>query len=106
MKRRNHIYALLAATISMSASAQEAEEPAPKLTLISNVNVFDGKTEKLHQNMHVLVKGNLIEKVSKEPLAIIQTDNVTMIDGGGRTLMRGLIEGHAHIMFASDLSAR
>ena len=53
--------------------------------------------------MHVLVKGNLIETVSDEPLAVIQTDNVTMIDGGGRTLMPGLIEAHGHIMFASDL---
>ena len=100
MKLRNHIYALLAATISMSASAQVAEKPAPKLTLISNVNVFDGETEKLHQNMHVLVKDNLIETVSSEPLAIIQTDNVTIINGGGRTLMPGLTDCHWHSMGA------
>jgi len=39
---------------------------------------------KFLENMHVLVKGNLIETVSDEPLAVIQTDNVTMVDGGGR----------------------
>jgi imidazolonepropionase-like amidohydrolase len=99
MKLRNQIFSLLAVAIGMSASAQEAEPPAPKLTLISNVNVFDGTTDKLHENMHVLVKGNLIETVSKEPLAITQTDNVTMIDGGGRTLMPGLIDAHWHSMF-------
>ena len=77
-------------------SAQEAQ-PQPKLTLISNVSIFDGVNDKLHQNMHVLVKDNLIETVSDEPLAIIQTDNVTMIDGGGRTLMPGLIESHVHL---------
>jgi imidazolonepropionase-like amidohydrolase len=63
----------------------------------------DGKTEKLHKNMHVLVKDNLIETVSNEPLAVIQTDNVTIIEGKGRTLMPGMIEGHGHVMFASDL---
>lgn len=36
------------------------------------------------ENMHVLVKDNLIETVSDELLAVIQTDNVTMVDGGGR----------------------
>ena len=44
--------------------------------------------------MHVLVKDNLIETISDEPMAIIQTDNVTIIDGGGRTLMPGLIDAH------------
>ena len=69
MRFKDPIFALLAVTIGMSASAQAEEPPAPKLTLISNVNVFDGKTDKLHEKMHVLVKGNLIETVSKEPLA-------------------------------------
>lgn len=81
----------------LSPVAFATEAPPPKLTLISNVNVFDGKTDKLHERMHVLVKDNLIEAVSDEPLVIIQTDNVTMIDGGGRTLMPGLIDAHSHL---------
>ena len=84
--------------------AQEAE-PQPKLTLISNVNIFDGVNDKLHPNMHVLVKDNLIETVSDEPLAIIQTDNVTMIDGGGRTLMPGLIDSHVHLTYSGTPDA-
>jgi imidazolonepropionase-like amidohydrolase len=74
-----------------------AEPPESKLTLISNVNIFDGKNEKLHKDMHVLVKDNLIETISSEPLAVIQTDNVAIIDGGGRTLMPGLIDSHQHL---------
>jgi imidazolonepropionase-like amidohydrolase len=103
MKSKNLLIALLAVILYMPGFAQAAEPPAPKLTLISNVNIFDGKTEKLHKNMHVLVKDNLIETVSNEPLAVIQTDNVTIIEGKGRTLMPGMIEGHGHVMFASDL---
>ena len=103
MRSKPFIIALLAVIASIAGFAQAAEQPLPKLTLISNVNIFDGENEKLLKNMHGLVKDNLIETVSNEPLAVIQTDNVTMIDGGGRTLMPGMIEGHGHVMFASDL---
>jgi imidazolonepropionase-like amidohydrolase len=44
------------------------------------------------------IKDNRIETISTEPLAVVQTDNVTMIDGGGRTLMPGLIDAHWHTM--------
>jgi imidazolonepropionase-like amidohydrolase len=53
------------------------------------------------ESWDILVKGNLIETVSKEPLAVIQTDNVTMIDGGGGTLMPGMIDAHWHALFAT-----
>jgi hypothetical protein len=87
MKLNAFVIGLLVVMICMPNFAQAAEQPSPNLTLISNVNIFDGKTEKLHKNMHVLVKGNLIETVSNEPLAVIQTDNVTIIEGKGRTLI-------------------
>ena len=103
MRYKNFVIALLVFILGLPGFAQAAEPPEPKLTLISNVNIFDGKTEKLHQNMHVLVKDNQIETISSEPLAVIQTDNVTIIEGKGRTLMPGMIEGHGHVMFASDL---
>ena len=103
MRSKPFIIALLVVIASISGFAQATEQPAPELTLISNVNIFDGKTEKLHKNMHVLVKDNLIETVSNEPLAVIQTDNVTMIDGGGRTLIPGLTDAHVHIMWNDDI---
>lgn len=92
--------ALLGSVFCFTSFSQAAEPADSKLTLISNVNIFDGENEKLHTNMHVLVKDNLIETVSDEPLAVIQTDNVTMIDGGGRTLMPGLIDVHWHTYYA------
>ena len=42
-----------------------------KITLFSNVMVFDGTTNKLLKR-DVLVEGNLIKTVSKEPLAITE----------------------------------
>jgi imidazolonepropionase-like amidohydrolase len=97
--------AIVALAVGVSGLARAAQESAPRLTLISNVDIFDGQTETLLRNRHVLVKGNRIETVSDEPLAVIQTDNVTMIDGGSRVLMPGMIEAHGHIMIASDLPA-
>ncbi len=85
--------------LTIGVKAQEGVQK--KMVLISNVNIFDGKTEKLHKNMYVLVVDNLIETISDEPLAIIQTDNVTMIDGGDRTLMPGLIDAHWHTYYAN-----
>lgn len=99
-KSKSFVVVLFTIIVSMYGLSHAAEEAEPKLTLISNVDIFDGENEKLHKHMHVLIKDNLIEKVSKEPLAIVQTDNVTMIDGGGQTLMPGLIDAHWHSYYA------
>jgi imidazolonepropionase-like amidohydrolase len=92
MRRPGILFAILVGVIS----PVQAQEPQPKLTLISNVNIFDGVNDTLHENKHVLVKDNLIETISDEPLAVIQTENTTMIDGKGRTLMPGMIDSHVH----------
>jgi imidazolonepropionase-like amidohydrolase len=92
------LLAFLATVMSYAGMTQEASEPLPALTLISNVNIFDGKSGKLQENMNVLIKDNKIETISSEPLAVPQTDNVTMIDGGGRTMTPGFIAVHEHIV--------
>ena len=79
-------------TLSYSIVMAE-EEPLPQV-LLKNVNIFDGKRDSLAQGMDVLVEGNLIRKIGKG----LQGVNATEIDGGGRTLMPGLIDGHAHVM--------
>ena len=63
--------------------------------IFTNVNVFDGVNEELIENADVLVVGNVIAEVSTEPLAAA---NAKIIDGGGRTLMPGLIDSHVHLM--------
>jgi len=82
----------LVLTISSIALAQD---DAPAQTLITNVNVFDRHAEELAMGMNVLVEGNLIKQISAEP---ISATGATVIDGGGRTLMPGMIENHAHLM--------
>jgi imidazolonepropionase-like amidohydrolase len=50
------------------------------------------------ENANVLVEGNLIKQVSTDP---ITADGATVIDGGGRTMIPGLIDAHWHVLFNS-----
>jgi imidazolonepropionase-like amidohydrolase len=74
--------------LTFTAAAQDSD---PKVILFTNVNVFDGVNEKLIRNANVVVSGNKITAVSTEPLAVA---GGRVIDGGGRTLMPGLIDAH------------
>jgi imidazolonepropionase-like amidohydrolase len=63
-------------------------------TLLTNANlVLDGFPD-LQKSFEVLIEGNRIASVSKTPLA---REGARVIDVGGRTLMPGLIDAHAHI---------
>ncbi len=95
-----------AASLNWPLSAIAQEKPKPQV-LFTNVNIFDGKSDTLAQGMSVLVEGNLIKKIAKGD---IEADaNATVIDGGGRTLMPGLSDAHAHLTIVgnpqSDLAA-
>jgi len=79
------------------AAATETAAAKPPAVLIKNVNIFDGKNEKLGQGMSVLVEGNKISKIAK---SITAPKDATVIDGGGRTLMPGLIDAHYHVMMS------
>jgi imidazolonepropionase-like amidohydrolase len=63
------------------------------------VRIFDGKADKLTDTRNVIVHGNIIERVSSGSLPMPADAKVTVIDGGGRTLMPGLIDAHWHAMF-------
>lgn len=64
--------------------------------------MFDGVNEERIENASVLVDGNMIAEVSTDP---IEANGATVIDGGGRTLMPGIIEGHGHLTLAMDAFA-
>jgi imidazolonepropionase-like amidohydrolase len=77
-----------------AASAQDASGPI----LFTNVNVFDGVNEARIENANVLIEGNLIKSVSTDP---IDAAGATVIDGGGRTMIPGLIDVHWHSFYAN-----
>jgi imidazolonepropionase-like amidohydrolase len=86
----------------LAASPLAGQQPVSgAATLFQNVRVLDVKGGKLSGPTNVLVKGSRIERISTDPGAPDATSRITVIAGGGRTLMPGLIDAHTHIMLAT-----
>jgi imidazolonepropionase-like amidohydrolase len=85
--------------LGFAASARPQAEPA-RAVLLQNVRVFNG-TDKLSAPTNVLVVSNQIAKISTGAITAPPGATVTTIEGGGRTLMPGLIDAHVHMMFNS-----
>jgi imidazolonepropionase-like amidohydrolase len=80
------------------ADGSAADRPAAAI-LIENVRIFDGRSDGLSAASNVLVVGNLIETISRDSITAPAAASLTRIDGGGRTLLPGLIDAHVHIAF-------
>ena len=83
----------------------DAQTPPPAATVFQNVRVFDGKGSQLSGPSYVLVRGNRIERISSTPIPTDQRADTVLIDGGGRTLMPGLIDAHWHTMLVRPTPA-
>jgi imidazolonepropionase-like amidohydrolase len=89
------IYLLAFVVLGGAVHAQEAVVPA--VTLFENVKVFDGKSTGLSGPLNVLVRGNIIAKMSADPIAVEKSATTSIVNGNGRTLMPGLIDAHYHM---------
>lgn len=101
----------IAAALLLGFSQHGMAQPAPpaaegSVTLFQNVRVFDGKTPTLSPPSNVLVRGNLIETISATPIAVDRRADTHIIEGGGRTLMPGLIDAHWHAMLIRSTPAQ
>jgi imidazolonepropionase-like amidohydrolase len=67
--------------------------------LFRDVRIFDGVSSALSAPSSVLVSGNTIATISEAPIG--PPAGATVIDGGGRTFMPGLIDTHWHTMMAT-----
>lgn len=96
---RRLVLAALTCTLTFLAGAAQAQQASGgPVTLFNNVRVFDGKAASLSEPTNVLVRGNLIERISTAPIPVDRSATTTIVDGGGRTLMPGLIDAHWHAM--------
>jgi imidazolonepropionase-like amidohydrolase len=66
--------------------------------LITNARIFDGTSDRLTEPMSVLIEGNTIARIAPSIAAPV---GATIIDSGGRTLMPGLIDAHAHMALSN-----
>ena len=93
IKKRLLAVSLTAALLFAASAAAQDEKPTPQV-LFTNVNIFDGKSDTLAEDMNVLVEGNLIKQIGK---GLEAGAGAKVIDGGGRTLMPGLHDMHTHV---------
>ncbi|KRD99898.1 hydrolase [Bosea sp. Root381] len=106
LSRRGFVAALpaLAAGFASSVRAQPSGAAGGGATLFQDVRIFDGTGSPLSVSSQVLVRGNLIERISTTPIAA--EPGTTVIAGGGRTLMPGLMDMHWHAMLVRSTPAQ
>jgi len=95
------------ALLSMSALSRplDAQATPPAMTVFHNVRIFDGTHGQLSGPSHVVVRGHKIERISSTPLPTDIAADGVVIDGGGRTLMPGLIDNHWHTILVRPTPA-
>lgn len=96
---------LVALGIPSEVRARSTEKAENAATLFQNVRIFDGRNTTLSAAMHVLVRGNTIERITKDAAPDDLVANAKIIAGGGRTLMPGLIDMHWHTMLVRPTPA-
>jgi len=104
---------LVAFLLSLCQAGQAQEAPGARpstssggaVTLFQNVRIFDGKSTTLSGPRNILVRGNKIERISTDPIPTDGSATTMLIDGGGRTLMPGLIDNHWHTMMVRPTPA-
>jgi imidazolonepropionase-like amidohydrolase len=66
-------------------------------TLFRNFRMLDPERDELAGGCEILVEGERIREVSERP---IRAQDASAVDCGGRTLMPGLIDCHAHVVLS------
>ena len=95
----------IAALCLVDVAAFAQSRSAEPTILFENVRIFDGKSGALSGSMNVLVRGNAIDKISRDPIPTDRRADARIIAGGGRTLMPGLIDMHWHTMLVQPTVA-
>jgi len=108
VSRRAFVATIPLAGLALSSvvRAQSSALTEQTTTLFQDVRVFDGKSDALSAAMNVLVRGNIIDKISSDPMPSNAISGANVIAGGGRTLMPGLIDMHWHTMLVRPTPAQ
>jgi imidazolonepropionase-like amidohydrolase len=107
ISRRAFVATIPLAGIALSSGvrAQSPASTGQATTLFQGVRIFDGKSDGLSSTTNVLVRGNMINRVSSDPLPTNAIPGADVIAGDGRTLMPGLIDMHWHTMLVRPTPA-
>jgi imidazolonepropionase-like amidohydrolase len=78
----------------------------PGTTYISNITLVNTETGKLQFGITVMMEGSIIKSVSKYNPKFKVPDSATVIDGTGKYLMPGMVDGHIHFFQSGGLYTR
>ncbi|MDC8785835.1 metal-dependent hydrolase family protein [Roseateles koreensis] len=92
---------LLCGVMGLSQAQAQDKAPKPSGVLFENVRIFNGTADRVSSPSNVLIVGNVIRTISSAPIVDPAGVTVARVQGGGRTLMPGLIDAHTHVMFAT-----
>jgi imidazolonepropionase-like amidohydrolase len=101
MKYGSAVLWLVAACIAAPVPA--ADEPAATL-IVRNARLFDGRSAELRSGVDIVIAGNRIRAIVPAAGAGAASD-VPQIDAGGRVVIPGLIDAHAHPSVAIPFSS-
>jgi imidazolonepropionase-like amidohydrolase len=85
--------------------AVQAQERSA-VTVFENVRIFDGKSPSLSAPSNVLIRGNIIERITTDQIPVDRRADTRIISGGGRVLMPGLSDVHWHAMMVRSTPAQ
>src|SRR3954467_5966379 len=88
--------------VSMTAFAQSAPAPAPKLVLVKAARLLDVVSGQYRDGQAILIEGDRIKAVGPAAQLQTQAPNAEVIDLGNATLLPGLIDCHTHLGSRAD----
>lgn len=95
---------VLACALLCACSLQITARAQGGYTYIRAARLFDGRAEKLQENVSVLVRGGKILSVGRD---VPVPQGAAVIDLGPLTLMPGLVDAHTHVVLhAGDYDAQ
>jgi len=98
------VVVLFLVLMPLTGWTQQTESPIPEeapVVLFRNVRIFTGNSSTLSVPSSVLVRGNVIARISSGSTGIALEPGWTVVEGNGNTLMPGLIDAHWHSMFVA-----
>jgi len=94
-----HVFTTTLFAAALCAAGSLAAQTAERVTIFDNVRIFTGTADTLTPPRTVTVRGNTIAAITDGMPD--DTGGATVIAGGGRTLMPGLIDMHTHIAMST-----